>query len=161
MTQSLHLGQGPSARSGTTQRIPRSRMLAHAALAIAAGLLVSACSSSDTRRSGLLQAHRYDLPQGNYVTQTMLQRVQVGMSRLQVRQALGSPLLTDVFLPNRWNYVFSFKHPNGRVDLRRVIVMFDNNERVSEIESDTLPETEDPSDPALPKFNPEALKRDT
>lgn len=138
-----------------------ARMLTNCATVVAIGLLAGACSSNDTRRSGLLQAHRYDLPQGNYVTQTMLKRVQVGMSRLQVRQVLGSPLLTDVFLPDRWNYVFSFRHPNGRVDLRRVIVMFDDAQRVTAIDADTLPETEDPSDPALPKFNPDALKRQT
>lgn len=128
------------------------------ALATVVFLLV-ACTSNDTRRSGLFEAHRYDLPQGNYVTQSMLDRVQVGMSQLQVRQALGSPLLTDVFVPGRWNYVFSFRHPNGRVDLRKVIVRFDDSKRVSAIEADELPATEDPNDPALPRFNPEALKR--
>ncbi|MGB7181752.1 MAG: outer membrane protein assembly factor BamE [Burkholderiaceae bacterium] len=131
-------------------------------MSIATAVLVVAlagCSSDDTRRSGLLQAHRYDLPQGNYVTQAMLKRVEIGMSRLEVQRTLGSPLLTDVFLPQRWNYVFSFRHPNGRVDLRRVVILFGADEKVSKIDADELPATEDPSDPALPRFNPEALKR--
>lgn len=120
---------------------------------------LSACSSNDTTRSGLLEAHRYDLPQGNYVTQAMLDRVQVGMSKLQVRRALGTPMLTDVFQPNRWNYVFSFRHPNGRVDLRKVVVQFNEQENVAGVQADPLPAIEDPADPALPGFNPDSIGR--
>jgi len=132
-----------------------SRILLCALLAAASTL--SACSSNDTTRSGLLEAHRFDLPQGNYVTQQMVSKVKVGMSKLQVRRALGSPLLTDVFKPNRWNYVFSLRHPNGRVDLRKVIIQFNEQEKVAKVDSDPLPPTEDPSDPALPGFNPDSL----
>ncbi len=124
---------------------------------LVAGL--TACSSNDTTRSGLLEAHRYDLPQGNYVTQAMLDRVQVGMSKLQVRRALGAPMLTDVFKPNRWNYVFSFRHPNGRVDLRKVIVQFNQQDNVAAIDADPLPAKEDPTNPALPGFNPDSIGR--
>jgi outer membrane protein assembly factor BamE len=132
-----------------------SKILLSALLAMAAAL--AACSSNDTTRSGLLEAHRYDLPQGNYVTQEMLTKVKVGMSKLQVRRALGSPLLTDVFKPNRWNYVFSLRHPSGRVDLRKVVVQFNEQDKVATVDADPLPPTEDPSDPALPGFNPDSL----
>lgn len=129
------------------------------ALALAAAVGLAGCASSDTTRSGLLEPYRTDLPQGNYVTREMLDRVSLGMSKAEVRRALGSPLLTDVFLPDRWNYVFSYRHRNGRVDLRRVIVQFNAQERVSLIEADQLPEVEAPSDPALPGFRPEAFDR--
>ncbi|MEZ5728729.1 MAG: outer membrane protein assembly factor BamE [Burkholderiaceae bacterium] len=119
-----------------------------------AGMLIG-CSSSDTTRSGLLEPYRTDLPQGNYLTREMLKQVRPGMSSEQVRFALGSPLLTDVFKPHRWNYVFRYKHANGRVELRRVVVVFKDG-RVSAIEADTLPRREDPNDPALPGYRPPA-----
>lgn len=123
------------------------------ALAIA---LISACATEDTTRSGIFEPYRTDLPQGNYVTSEMLERVSVGMTERAVQRALGTPLLTDVFQPRQWNYVFSFRHPNGRVDLRRVRIRFDDNQRVAAIDADELPEVESPSDPALPGFRREA-----
>jgi outer membrane protein assembly factor BamE len=132
-----------------------SRILLTVLLAVAG--VLGACSSNDTTRSGLFEAHRYDLPQGNYVTEAMMTKIKVGMSKLQVRRALGSPLLTDVFKPNRWNYVFSLRHPNGRVDLRKVVILFNDQDKVASVDSDPLPATEDPNDPALPGFNPDSL----
>jgi len=107
------------------------------------------CTSNDPSRTGLFEPYRIDLPQGNYVTQAMLERVRVGMSPEQVRDALGSPLLGHVFHADRWDYVFRFKHPNGSFEQRKVTVRFGNG-RVSGIESDPLPPREDPAAPALP-----------
>ncbi len=135
----------------------RLRRAARALLASAlAGSLLGGCATEDTTRSGIFEPYRTDLPQGNYVTSEMLKRVSVGMNERAVQRALGTPLLTDVFQPRQWNYVFSFRHPNGRVDLRRVRIKFDENQRVAAIDADELPEVESPSDPALPGFRREA-----
>ena len=119
-------------------------------------LALAACSSNDTTRSGLLEPYRSDLPQGNYVTQEMLDQIEAGMNDQQVARTLGSPLLRDVFQPRQWNYVFSYRHPNGRVDLRRVKIVFDDNNQVASIEADELPQNESPEDPALPGFRRDA-----
>ena len=110
---------------------------------------LAGCTSNDRSRTGLFEPYRIDLPQGNYITQAMLDRVRVGMSTEQVREALGSPLLGHVFHADRWDYVFRFKHPNGSFEQRKVTVRFGNG-RVTGIESDPLPPREDPADPALP-----------
>lgn len=128
---------------------------------LAAGIvamLLTGCASDDTTRSGIFSPYRSDLPQGNYLTQTMLDDVKPGMSSRDVQRALGSPLLTDVFQPDRWNYVFRYRHPNGRVDLRKVIIRFDSNDRVASIDADELPAVESPSDTALPGFRLEAYE---
>lgn len=117
---------------------------------------LTACSSDDTTRSGLFEPYRTDLPQGNYVTQDMLDQVNKGMNDREVARALGSPLLRDVFQPRQWNYVFSYRHPNGRIDLRRVRILFDENNQVAAIEADELPRNESPEDPALPGFRKDA-----
>jgi outer membrane protein assembly factor BamE len=123
------------------------------ALAIAAATPLGACASRDSSRSGIFEPHRIDLPQGNYITGEMLDRVKPGMSPEQVRFALGSPLLVDVFRPDRWNYVFRYLHANGNAELRRVVVVFENG-RVAKIDADPLPQVENPSDPALPGYRP-------
>ncbi|MEQ1518979.1 MAG: outer membrane protein assembly factor BamE [Usitatibacteraceae bacterium] len=51
--------------------------------------------------------HRIDIQQGNLVTQDQLAKVKPGMSRLDVRNLLGTPLLQDAFNANRWDYFFS------------------------------------------------------
>src|SRR5690606_18923407 len=76
-------------------------------------LLAAGCSSSDRSRSGFLEPYKFAIPQGNYLNQQMLDQVREGMSREQVRLAIGSPLLTDIFHPQRWDYVFRFQYPNG------------------------------------------------
>jgi outer membrane protein assembly factor BamE len=117
------------------------------ALALAAGC------STDRSRSGFLEPYKFSIPQGNYLNQQMLDQVRAGMSREQVRLTIGSPLLTDVFHPDRWDYVFRFQYPNGDAELRRVTIRF-QDDRVAAIEADRLPERDDPKDPALPGYQP-------
>ena len=127
----------------------RLRRLSQACMLAAAMSAFAGCSSSRQESSGLFSPYRIDLPQGNYVTREMLDQVQRGMSREQVRAALGSPLLVQVFRNDRWDYVFRYQLPNGQAEQRRVLVRF-KDDRVDTIEADELPLREDSSDPALP-----------
>ena len=131
---------------------PRSRLRALPLLLIAAASLATGgCASSDRTRSGFLEPYRFSIPQGNYLNQQMLDQVRTGMSREQVRVAIGTPLLIDVFHPDRWDYVFRFQYANGDAELRRVTVFF-REERVAEVRHDKLPARDDPNDPALPGY---------
>ncbi|MGE0310411.1 MAG: outer membrane protein assembly factor BamE [Lautropia sp.] len=123
------------------------RWIAAALVALSLG----ACTSADRTRSGFLEPYRISIPQGNYVNQQMLDQVRTGMSRDQVRLALGSPLLTDAFHPERWDYIFRFQYANGETQLRRVTIRF-QEDRVSAIKSDPLPARDDANDPALPGY---------
>ena len=129
------------------------RGLGRAGAALLAVLALAGCASADKSRSGLLEPYRFDLPQGNYVTQDLLDQIKIGMTREQVRFALGSPLLVNGFRPDRWNYVFRYQHANGSADLRRVVIVFDDG-RVKAIDADALPPRDDQSDPALPGYRP-------
>ena len=46
-------------------------------------------------------------------------QMQVGMSRAQVRQLLGTPLLTDMFHADRWDYLFYFKRGSTSIVQQR------------------------------------------
>ena len=83
------------------------RFLAPAAAAAlaAASSLLAGCGSLDRTDSlvGLITPYRIDIVQGNVVTQEQMALVRPGMTRLQVRDVLGTPLLTDPFPAARWD----------------------------------------------------------
>lgn len=145
-------GRAAAAKQPRAARPTPGRHRAYRLLGAAlASSLLAACSMNDPNRSGLLQPYRIDLPQGNYLTRESVDRVEVGMTREQVRFLLGTPLLRDLFHPDRWDYVFRYKFPSGDVEQRRVTIHF-RDDRVATIEADPLPQREDPSDPALPGY---------
>jgi len=50
--------------------------------------------------------HRLDIQQGNIIKDKMLDQLKIGNSQRQVRFVMGSPLLTDPFHANRWDYLY-------------------------------------------------------
>ncbi|NLC23261.1 MAG: outer membrane protein assembly factor BamE, partial [Oxalobacter sp.] len=87
----------------------------------------------------IITPYRINIQQGNFVSQEMLARIQPGMTKEQVRFALGTPLLTDLFHSARWDYLFRLQKPNGQITNNRVIIYFEDN-RVARIVNDPLPE---------------------
>ena len=92
-------------------------------------LLLSACSSTPDVTS-YLTPYRIDVRQGNYVTQDMVAKLKPGMSRDQVRFALGTPLVADMFHADRWDYVYRFQPGRGEAQLRRLVVYFEDGKLV-------------------------------
>ena len=68
--------------------------------------------------------YKPEIQQGNYVSQEMISQVKPGMSRDQVRFILGTPLLTDIFHSDRWDYVYWREAQNGKREERRVALFF-------------------------------------
>ena len=60
------------------------------------------------------------------------------MSRVQVRDMLGSPLLTDPFHADRWDYVFTIVRPGTPPQRRSVVARFEGD-RLLSIEAPDLP----------------------
>jgi outer membrane protein assembly factor BamE len=71
--------------------------------------------------------YRIDVQQGNYVTQDLLDRLKPGMTKAEVKQVLGTPLLNDVFHANRWDYYFSNVKGGKAEDRSRLSVFFEND----------------------------------
>lgn len=72
----------------------------------------------------LVKPYVIDVRQGNFVTQEMVSQLKVGMSKDQVRYILGTPLLTDIFHVERWDYVYRFKPGQDEAQQRRIAVFF-------------------------------------
>ena len=109
----------------TLRRPPALR----SAAALLASVLAAGCSSwnSEDAVLGLLSPYRVDLQQGNVVTQDQIERIKPGMHRLQVRDVLGTPLLTDTFHADRWDYVFTLRQSGRPLQRRSVVLVFDGD----------------------------------
>jgi outer membrane protein assembly factor BamE len=86
----------------------------------------------------IISPYKIDIQQGNVVTQEMLDKLKVGMTRAQVRFALGSPLVVDPFRTDRWDYVYSYQKQGKELERRRVTVIFDED-RLVRIAGDVVP----------------------
>jgi outer membrane protein assembly factor BamE len=72
--------------------------------------------------------YRMEIQQGNFVSQEMVALLKPGMTKEQVRFVLGTPLVTDIFHPDRWDYVYWREATNGSREQRKLTVVFDNGQ---------------------------------
>ena len=79
-------------------------------------------------------AYHPDIPQGNIVTQEQINKLAVGMTQSEVIQIVGTPLLTDPFHANRWDYIHRTTSTADETTQTDLIVTFDTNQKVSKIE---------------------------
>jgi outer membrane protein assembly factor BamE (lipoprotein component of BamABCDE complex) len=82
----------------------------------------------------------YKLPtrQGNVIEQKNVDQLQVGMTRQQVQYVMGTPIASNPFRYDRWDYLGYYKSPRGKVTSRTVSVFF-KNDRVARIEGAQIP----------------------
>jgi outer membrane protein assembly factor BamE len=72
--------------------------------------------------------YRMEIQQGNYVSQDMVAQLKPGMTKDQVRFILGTPMVTDLFHPDRWDYIYWREASNGRREQRKLTVLFENGQ---------------------------------
>jgi outer membrane protein assembly factor BamE len=125
--------------------------------------------------------YRPNIQQGNLLSAEEVDKVTVGMTRSQVRYLLGTPMVSDPFAPQRWDYVYRLTHGRPRrTDSAHFIVRFEGDTVVAvekvdapepRIEGDTLPATppvkgktpdaprEPPPPPVISQPQPDAARR--
>jgi outer membrane protein assembly factor BamE len=107
-----------------------------------AALLLGGCSSMSGQVgeniARVITPYRVEVVQGNVITREQLAAIKPGLSREQVRQALGAPLLTDPFHAQRWDYVFLIRRPGTEAQQRSVVITFDGD-AVKTIDAPELP----------------------
>lgn len=87
--------------------------------------------------------YKIDIPQGNIIEQSAVDRLTEGMSKRQVQALLGTPLIVDPFHQNRWDYIYLF-FPRGnenRAQKRRLSLYF-TGDSLSRIDGDREPVAE-------------------
>ena len=72
--------------------------------------------------------YRIDIQQGNFLEEETVDQVEPGWTRSQVRFLLGTPMLSDSFHADRWDYLYYFKKGRSRrIDRQHFIVFFDGD----------------------------------
>ena len=84
--------------------------------------------------------YRIDIQQGNEITLQMLDELALGMTRREVTKTLGSPLVTDPFHADRWDYYFYRKRgETGAIEQHFATVFFDGDS-LTKVESSLFPD---------------------
>jgi outer membrane protein assembly factor BamE len=87
-------------------------------------LLLAGCGNvSSFRFPGV---YRIDIPQGNIITQEMVDQLRPGLNKRQVNFILGTPLIRDTFDQDRWDYVYSYQPGGGERVQERLAVFFED-----------------------------------
>lgn len=137
--------------AGSLSNISLVGQLAGRAAALLLALALSACAnrandsalqSGDALFGGFITPYRMDIVQGNVVTQEQVALAKPGMTRAQVREALGSPMLTDLFHADRWDYIFTIRR-QGTAPQRRDVVVYFKDDKLERIEAGDLPTERD------------------
>lgn len=83
--------------------------------------------------------YKIDVQQGNEITTEMLAELKIGMSKQEVSQTLGFPLINDPFHADRWDYYFYHKKGStGEVKQHSATLWF-ADDSLSEFRSSLLP----------------------
>lgn len=109
-------------------------------LVIGIGFALSACGGL-----GSLEfpgVYKISIPQGNIITQEMIDQLRPGMTRRQVIFVMGTPLVRDPYHQDRWDYVYNFQPGGGIRGQEKITVFFVDQELVS-FSGDFSPTPED------------------
>ncbi len=125
----------------TTTRASARAALRVVPLALAA-ILLAACATFDRYAPSWrsLGVYKIDINQGNYLSQDAVDKLKVGMTQPQVKQLLGTPLVTSPFRADRWDYVYEYTRQGQVVEHRNFTVYFAEG-KVTRWEGDKMPET--------------------
>lgn len=87
---------------------------------------------------GACSVHRLDIQQGNIIKSEQVDKLQIGISKRQVRFIMGTPLIQDPFHADRWDYVFTDQPGTERkiTEYQRVTVYFEQD-KLSKIDEYT------------------------
>lgn len=125
-------------------RLPLSSLM-RCGLVFAACAAAAGCGSVDAvshRITDVITPYRVEVVQGNFVSREQVEQLKAGMSRQQVKELLGTPLVTDLFHAQRWDYVFTLRR-QGVPDQARRLTLYFQGDALQRFDGDTMPsETE-------------------
>lgn len=128
--------------ANTGYRIPSALKLpVLVALACLAATGLTACSGrsiSSVNPVNWITPYRVDVIQGNFVSKEQVDFLKAGMTRAQVKDVLGTPLLSSLFHADRWDYVFTLKRQSTEPQSFKYTVFF-KGDLLERFEGDAMP----------------------
>ena len=95
--------------------------------------------------------HRPYIQQGNYLETKDVDQVTTGMTRSQVRYLLGTPMISDPFTAQRWDYIYTLKRGRARKIDRAHFVVYFADDKVARVERLDAPEATQGIETGLPE----------
>ncbi len=117
---------------------------------IIASILLVSCSEMTMPKLSSLTPHKIEIRQGNLISPEMRERLKVGMTRLQVRSVLGTPLVSDPFHANRWDYEYRLEQGGKLIEQQRLTLYFEGD-RLARIDDGSMPPLSAATAPAASK----------
>lgn len=77
--------------------------------------------------TGCQLIYKLDTRQGNVIEQKQLDKLELGMTREQVKFLLGTPIAASPFREDRWDYAGYYRTHRGKVFSRTVSLYFDGD----------------------------------
>lgn len=115
------------------------RLTAQGVAALLLGVSLAGCGSLTSSVSrDTFKPYVPEVVQGNFVSNEQRQALRPGMPRAQVREILGTPLITSLFHANRWDYAFSIQRQGVPAQNFRLTVYF-KGDVLEQVDSDVLP----------------------
>lgn len=122
------------------------RFTALPAIPLAVAYLLGGCGGEERpdeyQRSSLERlpfVYKMTVQQGNIITEEMVDQLQLGMTKSQVRYLLGTPLLTDFFHTDRWDYTYTIRRGHQDMEVKTLTLHF-QDETLARIEGDLRPD---------------------
>jgi outer membrane protein assembly factor BamE len=106
--------------------------IAKSGLMLLCCVLLSACNTGPLRFPGV---YRIDIPQGNVMTQDMIDQLRPGLTKRQVNFIMGTPLIKDTFDQDRWDYLYSFQ-PGGKERVQETLSLYFENDALTHFTGD-------------------------
>jgi outer membrane protein assembly factor BamE len=106
-----------------------------------AAVVLAGCGTvngASDRLAGAITPYKVPVVQGNFVSREQAAFLKPGLSRQQVRDLLGTPLVASVFHADRWDYVFTIRRQGVEPQSYRLTLLFKGDE-LERFEGDTLP----------------------
>ncbi len=114
---------------------------------LALAMTLSGCSklsmpempSFDFSMPKLPSIYKFDIQQGNVITQDMIDKLKPGMTKSQVRFIMGTPLIADTFSQNRWDYFYSLNPADRSGEVRERVAIFFKDDLLVGLRGDFIP----------------------
>ena len=82
--------------------------------------------------------YKIDVIQGNFVSKEQVEALKVGMTRGEVKDVLGTPLVASLFHADRWDYVFTLKRQGIEPQIYKYTTFF-KGDVLERFEGDAMP----------------------
>ncbi len=122
-------------------RTPAAAHCMHLGVLALAVVLLAGCTSfngASNRVVSVIAPYKLEVVQGNFVSKEQVEALRPGMARAQVKEILGTPLITSAFHADRWDYVFTIRRQGIEAQSRKITVFFKDDD-FEKVEGDSLP----------------------